>query len=84
MLVNAATLENRFELSVANFGEQIPPELLDHIFEPYTRGAHRPNQKGLGLGLYISGEIAKAHGGTLDVESTPQETQFTFRMPLAR
>jgi signal transduction histidine kinase len=35
----------------------------------------------LGLGLYIAAEIARAHGGTLDVTSTPSETRFTLRMP---
>jgi signal transduction histidine kinase len=42
----------------------------------------RPSLQGLGLGLYISSEIAKAHGGSLDVVSTAEETRFTFRMPL--
>jgi nitrogen-specific signal transduction histidine kinase len=39
----------------------------------------------LGLGLYIdiAYEIARAHGGTIDVASTPAETRFTFRMPLS-
>jgi sigma-B regulation protein RsbU (phosphoserine phosphatase) len=36
----------------------------------------------LGLGLHIASEIAKAHGGALEVASTLQETRFTFRMPL--
>jgi signal transduction histidine kinase len=39
--------------------------------------------QGLGLGLYISSEIAKAHRGTLEVSSTPEETRFTFRMPVS-
>jgi sigma-B regulation protein RsbU (phosphoserine phosphatase) len=55
--------------------------LLDHIFDPYARGADRPSRQGLGLGLYISNEIAKAHGGTLTVISTSDQTSFTFRMP---
>jgi signal transduction histidine kinase len=38
-------------------------------------------QQGLGLGLYIAAEIARAHGGKLDVISTEQETRFTLRMP---
>jgi enoyl-CoA hydratase/carnithine racemase len=38
---------------------------------------------GLGLGLYISQEIAKGHGGTLTAQSTDGETRFTFSMPLA-
>jgi signal transduction histidine kinase len=37
----------------------------------------------VGLGLYISNEITEAHGGKLDVVSTPAETRFTFRMPLS-
>ena len=37
--------------------------------------------QGLGLGLYIASEIARAHGGTLYVNSSADETRFTFRMP---
>jgi signal transduction histidine kinase len=80
--VLAATDEHHFELSVANGGEPIPAGALERLFQPFTRGADRPNQQGLGLGLYIASEIAKAHGGTFDVTSTPAETRFTLRMPL--
>jgi signal transduction histidine kinase len=79
--VIAATQDGWFEFSVTNAGEQIPPASLAHIFDPYARGAHRPSRQGLGLGLYISNEIAKAHGGTLGVISTRDQTSFTFRMP---
>lgn len=34
--------------------------------------------------LYIASEIARAHGGTLEVASTAEETRFTFRMAVAR
>ena len=78
--ITAATQDGWFEFSVTNVGEQIPPALLDHIFDPYARGAHRPSRQGLGLGLYISNEIAKAHGGMLTVISTVNQTRFTFRM----
>jgi signal transduction histidine kinase len=80
--VRAATDDGMFELSVANAGEPIPPAALERLFQPFTRGAVRPNQQGLGLGLYIASEIARAHGGTLAVASSPAETRFTFRMPL--
>jgi sigma-B regulation protein RsbU (phosphoserine phosphatase) len=78
----SATSKGLFELAVLNRGAEIPPQLLDKIFKPFTRGEARADMKGLGLGLYISNEIAKAHGGTLEVHSSPGETTFTFRMPL--
>jgi signal transduction histidine kinase len=80
--LEAAIRNSQFELAVINGGEPIPPAALESIFEPFTRGSFQPSQQGLGLGLYIAHEIAKAHGGTLEVKSTPAETRFTFRMPL--
>ncbi len=67
--------------SVANFGEPIPPDIVDHLFQPFSRASARPGQQGLRLGLYIAAEIARAHQGTLEVASSPDETRFTFRMP---
>jgi signal transduction histidine kinase len=83
ILVRASTQDGSFELSVANQGEPIPPPTLKRLFQPFFRVAARPSQQGLGLGLYIASEIARAHGGSLDVTSDQQETRFTFRMPLA-
>jgi signal transduction histidine kinase len=80
--VRAATGGGFFELSVSNAGEEIPPAAIPQLFQPFVRGAVTPNQQGLGLGLYIASEIAVAHGGTLEASSTPEETRFTFRMPL--
>lgn len=80
--VRAATDGGCFELSVANSGEPIPTAALERLFRPFTRGAGQPNHQGLGLGLYIASEIARAHGGTLDVASSEDETRFTFRMRL--
>jgi signal transduction histidine kinase len=80
--VGATTADGWFELFVANGGDPIPAIMLDNIFQPFTRGALHPDLQGLGLGLYIAHEIAKAHGGTLDAASTAAETRFTFRMPL--
>lgn len=68
---------------IANGGKPIPPAAMAHLFQPFFRGEVRPSQQGLGLGLHIASEIAKAHDGTIDVTSTEQETRFTFRMPVA-
>jgi sigma-B regulation protein RsbU (phosphoserine phosphatase) len=82
VLVHAETKGGTFELWVSNDGETIPPESMDQLFEPFFRGKARVSGQGLGLGLYISSQIAKAHRGTLTVTSTPEETRFTFAMPL--
>jgi sigma-B regulation protein RsbU (phosphoserine phosphatase) len=80
--VDATAARGVFELSVANGGVPIPEAARKRLFQPFYRGeAHGPSQ-GLGLGLYIAGEIAKAHGGTIEVDSSPAETRFTFRMQL--
>jgi phosphoserine phosphatase RsbU/P len=81
--VTARTGE-QFELAVCNAGNPISASAMERLFLPFARGEVRPSQQGLGLGLYIASEIAKAHGGTIDVTSTPEVTCFTLRMPLQR
>ena len=81
--IHAATDGAELELWVANGGPPIPPAIRERLFQPFFRGEAQASQKGLGLGLHIASEIAKAHGGAIEVASTPQETRFTFRMPLS-
>lgn len=78
--VSAVSGRGKFQLSVANAADPIPPELLPQLFEPFLRGKLNKSRKGLGLGLYIASQIAKSHGGTLEVSSTEAETRFTFHM----
>ncbi len=66
---------------VSNAGEAIAPEKMSRLFQPFWRGAGRNAHGGLGLGLYIAAEIARAHQGTLTVASDPQATTFTFTAP---
>ena len=80
--VSAALTDGALELWVANGGAPIPPEALPRLFQPFFRGEVRPSQQGLGLGLHIASEIAKAHGGVLEVASDDVETRFTLRMPV--
>jgi signal transduction histidine kinase len=68
-------------VSVANEGDPIPPDVLTTIFEPYRRASERRRSTGLGLGLYIVQEIARAHGGTVEVGAAAGTVVFTLRLP---
>jgi sigma-B regulation protein RsbU (phosphoserine phosphatase) len=83
VIVHAETRERVFELWVSNAGQPIPQAAMDKLFEPFFRGNAHASRQGLGLGLYIASQIAKAHGGELTVSSTSEETRFTFTMPLS-
>jgi sigma-B regulation protein RsbU (phosphoserine phosphatase) len=82
VMVHAGTQDGFFQLSVANAGDPIPPAAMHKLFEPFFRGNVRASKQGLGLGLYIASQIAKAHRGELTVVSTAEETTSTFVMPL--
>ncbi|MXP42821.1 PAS domain-containing protein [Altererythrobacter soli] len=81
IILEATTTDEAFRLSIANGGEAIPENVREHLFQPFFRGQARESKQGLGLGLFIVKEIAKAHGGTMEVTSTDEETRFTFTMP---
>ena len=72
---------------VHNGGPPIPPGELSKIFDPLVRGSSAEHPKknrpgSIGLGLYIAREIARSHGGSIDVTSTAQAgTAFTARLP---
>jgi two-component system sensor histidine kinase/response regulator len=72
----------RVRLLVGNPGE-IPPELLDEIFEPFRgrRDEAVSRGGGLGLGLYIVQQLARAHGGEVCVASGRGMTCFTVELP---
>jgi signal transduction histidine kinase len=70
-------------LAVRNSGAELPPEVLAHLFEPFCRPPDDRSRKssGLGLGLYISREIAHGHGGEIGAEVTGGEMVVTVRLP---
>ncbi len=69
-------------LVVTDTGRGIAPEHLGRLFEPFF--TTKEEQFGTGLGLYISYNIVKRHGGTMEVVSTPgQGTTFTISLPAA-
>ncbi|MGZ6143649.1 MAG: sensor histidine kinase, partial [Myxococcales bacterium] len=67
---------------IHNLGAPIPPERIASVFEPFRRGTSSANPQGLGLGLFIVEQIVTAHGGKVEVASTPEAgTTFTLRLP---
>jgi signal transduction histidine kinase len=79
--ISASTTDKDFELAVSNQGEPIDPATIGRLFLPFFRLQGHSSNQGLGLGLYIASEIARAHGGTINVASSAGETTFTLRMP---
>ncbi|WEA60838.1 PAS domain-containing sensor histidine kinase [Rhizobium sp. BJ04] len=79
---SATTCEGRLELWIANGGAPISSDAMTRLFQPFFKGEAGTSQRGLGLGLHIASEIARAHGGTITVSSDDNETRFTFVMPL--
>jgi len=74
---------NQPELTVANTGPGIPPDLLPRVFERFVRGARTrtPDSEGSGLGLSIVKWIVEAHGGHIKITSTPDRTTVVVRLP---
>jgi signal transduction histidine kinase len=71
-------------ITVSNEGEPIPVDQIPLLFEPFRRGpGTAAQQRGhMGLGLFIVQQIAHAHDGTIDVQSTPQGTHFSVYIPI--
>ncbi|RZL61463.1 MAG: GAF domain-containing sensor histidine kinase [Variovorax sp.] len=83
VVLEARVVADMLSLSVINSGDPISPGDLARIFEPYWRPASSQPGGGLGLGLHICSQIAKAHGGALTCSSSADAgTRFTAMLPI--
>lgn len=75
--------EDHVKISVKDFGEGIDKDVQPFLFDRYYRASHKSKgYSGLGLGLYISSEIIKRHGGEIGVESfLGAGSSFWFTIP---
>jgi len=71
-------------VEVRDTGPGMSPELLANIFAKFTQGPGATRTRGIGLGLYISREIVRRHGGSIWVESElARGATFVVRVPVA-
>ena len=78
--ISTKKLGDKIEIKVTDNGNGIPQKVLDKIFQPFF--TTKPTGQGTGLGLSLSYDIVKAHGGELKVETKEGEgTTFIIHLP---
>ena len=78
--VNTKKMNDAIEVTVKDNGNGIPSKVLDKIFQPFF--TTKPTGQGTGLGLSLSYDIVKAHGGELKVETKEGEgSEFVIHLP---
>jgi len=82
--VDTSVEEGSVCITVRDTGVGIDPSEQARIFEPFYRSQRDKRfPQGMGLGLSIARDLVEAHGGSLRVESAPNEgSRFTIRLPL--
>jgi signal transduction histidine kinase len=83
--VAALAIDSEIELRVTNSGTEIPETERDRVFDKFYRIPHNDPWKhgGTGLGLALVKKLVSCLGGTIHIESSPQDTSFVLRFPQA-
>ncbi|MDB5020751.1 MAG: multi-sensor signal transduction histidine kinase [Pedobacter sp.] len=82
VLVSTNLVDRDVEIKVVDNGNGIPQQHLDKVFQPFF--TTKPTGQGTGLGLSLSYDIVKIHGGEIKIDTKEgQGTTFTVRLPLA-
>jgi two-component system, NtrC family, sensor kinase len=80
--VNTKRIDNKIIITVSDNGNGIPQKVIDKIFQPFF--TTKPTGQGTGLGLSLSYDIIKAHGGEIKVETKESEfTEFVIQLPIS-
>ena len=82
MRVETAQQADRTTITVADRGPGIPPSQRENIFRPFHRLSDRPSDgvTGTGIGLTISRELARLHGGDLEILSAERGARFRLTL----
>jgi signal transduction histidine kinase len=82
--VSARPDQGRVAVAVTNTGPGIAPDEIPSLFQRYQQTKTGRQKRGAGMGLFIVKSLAEAHGGSVEVESTPGvETRFVVFLPVA-
>lgn len=77
--IESRTVEGQIEISVMDGGNLPGPEVRSRIFEPFF--TTKPRGRGTGLGLSVSRQVAREHGGELFLDEESPHTRFVIRIP---
>jgi signal transduction histidine kinase len=81
VFVRTQKCNDKIQITVRDNGNGIPQKILDKIFQPFF--TTKPTGEGTGLGLSLSYDIVKAHGGEINVESKEGEgSEFVITLPI--
>ncbi|HMG69172.1 MAG TPA: ATP-binding protein, partial [Chitinophagaceae bacterium] len=81
IFVSTEKINDKVEIKVKDNGIGIPQKVLDKIFQPFF--TTKPTGQGTGLGLSLSYDVIKAHGGEIKVQTKENEgTEFTVILPI--
>lgn len=85
VIIKVEEKDQQLRVAVKDHGIGMSPDQLDYVFDKFYRVEESSHRfQGLGIGLYISSEIIKRHGGQIGVESTyGQGSEFYFILPLS-
>jgi len=79
--IQTKKVNNKIEIKIVDNGNGIPQKIIDKIFQPFF--TTKPTGQGTGLGLSLSYDIIKAHGGEIKVETKEGEgSEFIIQLPL--
>ena len=81
--ISTRRMPDQAEIRIRDNGNGIPQDVIDKIFNPFF--TTKPTDQGTGLGLALSNDIVREHGGTIKVHSEPGEfTEMTIELPIVR
>ena len=81
--ISTRRMPDQVEVRIRDNGNGIPQDVIDKIFNPFF--TTKPTDQGTGLGLALSNDIVREHGGTIKVHSEPGEfTEMTIELPTVR